>query len=413
MSALGGFSAGLAYLPNWLNESRDAVALEALLSGWVRSSGWSSAGLVWPADSANAKILLVRPDGVEKGTITPPELPDVLKSLKSGTTTLVWQVPGTSGRLYTLLSPSGRPSAVVWIERNTPEPWADVDRNYLRLAAKLIERSPALTALTGAAIEPERLNQRLADASLIAGRMAHDFDNILTGIIGFADLSVPLLPPGSQQARFVTEIGKVGHRGIHFTQQLHQLSRSGQSKPHTASVLAALTKEEIRLRPGMQAGMQVVCNLPTALNSVAIESGSLGVIIGHLLENATDATPAGGRVVVSGRLLELSPTDARTYLGQVSQGPHVEITVQDTGSGIKPDIRARLFVEPFYTTKVRRRGLGLAVVYRTLCAHRGGIRIEPASPTEPGTTVRVVLPPAAARPAFAPPAFATTSVYGG
>jgi len=211
----------------------------------------------------------------------------------------------------------------------------------------------------------------------------------------------------------VGEIAKVGHRGILFTQQLHQLSRAGQSKPHSASVLNALTKEEIRLRPGMQPGIHVVCNLPQTLNSVAIESGPLGAIIGHLLENATDATPAGGRVVVSGRLVELSPTDARTYLGQAGQGPHVEITVQDSGSGIKPDVRNRLFVEPFYTTKVRRRGLGLAIVYRTLCAHRGGIRIEPASATEPGTTVRVVLPPAAARTAIAPNALVTTSVYGG
>jgi signal transduction histidine kinase len=67
-------------------------------------------------------------------------------------------------------------------------------------------------------------------------------------------------------------------------------------------------------------------------------------------------------------------------------------------------VRAKLFVEPFFTTKVRHRGLGLAVVYRTLFAHRGGVRIDPVPPPDPGTVVRVVIPFAAARPAVAPAA---------
>jgi len=413
MSFPGGLTSGLAFLPNWLNESRDALALEVLLSGWVRASGWRSAGLAWSADGSDLKTWVARPDDVEKGGLPPAEVPEILKSLNSGSTTVLWQQPGSAGRLYTAFSPAGRPGGVLWAERTAAEPWGDADRNYLKLAARLIERSPTLAVLTGPIIDSDRLTQRLADASVIAGRMAHDFDNLLTGIIGFADLSVPLLQPGSQPARFVGEISKVGHRGIHFTQQLHQLSRSGQAKPHTSSVAAAVTKEEARLRPTMQPGVQIVHSIPASLNAVAMENGPLNAVIGHLLENAVDATPAGGRVTVSGRLVELSPADARTYLGHMGQGPYIEMTVQDNGTGIKPEVRAKLFAEPFFTTKVRRRGLGLAVVYRTLCAHRGGVRIEPASPDVPGTTVRIVIPPAAARSAIAPSSARTTTVYGG
>lgn len=413
MSSPGGLTSGLAFLPNWLNEARDAVALDALLSGWVRTSGWRSAGLVWPADSAPGVAVLARPESTEKLATPPAELAEVLRSLRTGSGTVVWQLPGSSGRLYCLFTPSGRPAGVLWAERGANEPWTEADRNYLRLSARLIERSPALAAQLGPTIDPERLQQRLADAAIIAGRMAHDFDNILTGIIGFSDLSVPLLPTGGLPAKYVGEISKVGQRGIQFTQQLHQLSRSGQGKPQPGSVTQAVAKEELRLRPNLAANVQVYNAVPANLAAVAMDAGPLGVVIGHLLENAADAMSAGGRVTVSARAVELTAADARGFLGQVGPGPHVEVTVQDAGPGIKPEVRGRLFAEPFYTTKVRRRGLGLAVVYRTLSAHRGGVRIEAVPPPDSGTLVRVVIPPAAARPAVVSTLVTSTPVTGG
>src|SRR5689334_12324076 len=116
MSTPGGLSAGLAFLPSWLNDARDAHALDALLSGWVRNSGWRTAGLVWPADAAPGLTLQARPDGVERMPGPPPELPEVLKGLRGGAGTVVWQVPGTVGRLYCLLTPPGRPVGVVWAD---------------------------------------------------------------------------------------------------------------------------------------------------------------------------------------------------------------------------------------------------------------------------------------------------------
>ena len=169
-------------------------------------------------------------------------------------------------------------------------------------------------------------------------------------------------------------------------------------------------KEEARLRPALAPGVQFLSAVPANLAHVGMENGPLAVVLGHLLENAVEATPPGGRVVVSARLVELTPADARGYLGQVGPGPHVEVAVQDSGPGIRPEVRSKLFVEPFYTTKVRHRGLGLAIVYRTLYAHRGGVRLDPAPPPETGTVARVVIPPAAARPAVAPAVVASTLV---
>jgi signal transduction histidine kinase len=266
------------------------------------------------------------------------------------------------------------------------------------LTARTLERSPAVGAVVGPLIDPERLSQRLADAAVIAGRMAHDFDNILTGIIGFSDLTQPMLQPGSQAAGFVGEIAKVGHRGIQFTQQLHQLSRSGQVKPSPASVAAAVAKEELRLKQHMNSNLRVEKDLPPSLPPVSVDGGPLQAVIGHLMENAIEASQGGGVIRISARTAELSEAEAKTYLGRLGLGSHLLVTITDSGVGMKPEVRRRLLIEPFFTTKVRHRGLGLAIAYRVLCAHRGGLQIDSVPAPGTGTQVRVVLPLAAARP---------------
>src|SRR5581483_8987512 len=133
-------------------------------------------------------------------------------------------------------------------------------------------------------------------------------------------------------------------------------------------------------------------DLPPTLPAVAIENGPLQAVLGHLMANAAEACPPGGLVTVAARAVELTEEDARESLGKVAVGAHLEVAVSDTGTGIKPEVRRKLFAEPFFTTKVRHRGLGLAIAYRILCAHRGGIQVTPVPPPGTGTLARVVLP---------------------
>lgn len=411
MIAAGGLSTGLAFLPEWLTEA-DSSRLETALPGWVQASGWNATGLAIPIEGTPKICWRASAESASASAPVPVELGEVAKTLIGGASTVIWQVPGTSGRLYARIAPPGQPGGAIWVERVAREPWTDVDRNYLILSARMIERSAHLGRVVDPILDPYRLEARLKDASVIAGRMAHDFDNILTGIMGFAELSLPLVPAGSQVARFVGEIGSVGSRGIVFTQQLHQLSRSSQVKPQPGSLALALTKEESRLRPVLPAGATVVSNVPQNLANVAMDPGPLGTVLGHLLENAIQASAPGGTIAVSARAVELNEADARGYLGRVEAGPYIEVSVKDGGSGIKPEVRAKLFAEPFFTTKVRHRGLGLAIVYRILFAHRGGIRIDAAVPPETGTLVRVLIPLASARPAVAPTAYVPATTTG-
>jgi len=382
MSNPGSLSAGLAYLPRLLDACPDITAFDDLLGGLVRSAGWQSAGVVWAESPPHANFL-ARPDGVDHGV----------------------ERFDPAHKLVAAITPPGRVGAL-WAGRDPVTAWTDDDAHFLQLTARLLERSPALAVILGPALDPERLSQRLADAAVIAGRMAHEFDNILTGIIGFSDLSLPLLPAGSQAAKYSGEISKVGQRGILFTQQLHELSRSGYAKPQPGSVPVALATQATRLAVAAPA-VELASDLAADLVGVAMEAGPLGVVLGHLLANAAEAMPAGGRIHVAADMVDLTAVEAVGHLGAAQPGRHVRLTVRDAGSGIKPDVRAKLFHEPFFTTKVRHRGLGLAVIYRSLCAHRGGIRIEQTAAADAGTTVRVVLPPAAPRTPATPVAART------
>jgi signal transduction histidine kinase len=396
MTNPGTLSAALAFVPNWWQETADPAAFDGLLVGWARACGWRACGMVWPADQAPSVVRTIQA-GVLTDAAPPPEVPDAVRRIRGGEPTVLYSVPNSTGRVFAAVQPAGRTLGLIWAERHTGQAWSETERAYLALVARTMERSPVLSALLGPVLEPEKLFRRLGDAAVIAGRMAHDFDNILTGIIGFSDLALPMLQAGSQPANFVVEIGKVGQRGIQFTQQLHQLSRSGQAKPNPASLNAAVAKEEARLRVAAGPNVRIEKDLPAGLPLVAIEAGPLQMVVGHLLENAVEACPQGGLVRVTARQVDLSESDARGYLGLPTVGPHLLVTVLDTGIGMKPEVRSRLFAEPFFTTKVRHRGLGLAIVYRVLCVHRGGIQFDPVPAPGTGTQVRVVLPLAAAR----------------
>lgn len=396
MNNPGTLSAALAFVPNWWQETVDPGAIDGLLVGWARACGWRACGIVWPADNSPNVARTVQA-GLLVDAPVPLEVPDAVRRLRGCETTVQYSVPNSTGRVFAAMQPPGRALGVIWAERHVGQPWTENERAYFALAARAIERSPAVSAVLGPVLEPEKIYRRLSDAAVIAGRMAHDFDNILTGIIGFSDLALPMLQPGSQAATFVAEIGKVGQRGITFTQQLHQLSRSGQAKPNPASVATAVAKEETRLRLAAGPGVRIEKDLSPGLPPVAIEAGPLQTLLGHIMDNAVEACPQGGVVRIAARTIELSEIDARAYLGQVTSGPQLLVTVTDSGAGIKPEVRNRLFVEPFFTTKVRHRGLGLAIAYRVLCAHRGGIQIDPVPAPGTGTQVRVVLPLATTR----------------
>jgi signal transduction histidine kinase len=172
------------------------------------------------------------------------------------------------------------------------------------------------------------------------------------------------------------------------------MSRCGSARPTPTAVSSVLGREEARLKKIANLNVKLQFASPSDLPPVAMDGGALQQVLGNILDNAVEASPAGGAIRVSAALIELSELEAREYLGAASAGPYVELRIADEGPGIRDDQRKRLFVEPFFTTKIRHRGLGLPVSLRVLIAHRGGVRIEVPSR---GSVFHVALPLAAAR----------------
>jgi signal transduction histidine kinase len=240
-----------------------------------------------------------------------------------------------------------------------------------------------------------RLCQRVADAAALAGRLAHDFDNLLMGILGFAELAQSETPANTPAREYVAELYKVARRGVVITQQMHDLSRVGRTPPMPTPLpdvwksTSAMVLNAAANRPNL------TVELDDDLPQIALSAEELGLVVRHILANAIESQRDGAEVRVAARSVTLADR-AEDFLPRPAEaGKFVELTVTDNGPGIKPEILAQITSSPLVTTKPDHRGLGIAIVYRVLDFNGGGVRFESASPT--GTRVTLLLPAAAAR----------------
>jgi signal transduction histidine kinase len=418
LAAASSIVAALDALPALFAEpgERDAPArwLERLAAGF----GSPGAGVVWPATDAPA-LEAASGQAASAGRFWRDSAGLTDELTRNGAA----DPAPAGGRLVAAVAAPGHRPGLLWLEARPDRRWTDDERAALALAGRLMARSPWLARSAPGAVDPHLLAQRLRDAAGVAGRLAHDFDNVLTGVMGFGELSQSAVPPGSPAREYLAELLRVVQRGIHLTQRLHQFSRGGNVNPLPAPLADLVAVEAARLRGRAQAA-QLQAEVPAGLPPVALNPESLRAVLGHLLDNAAEAAP-NAPVRLDARAVELTAAEAARWPGNLAAGPHVELTVTDAGPGFTPEARRRLFVELFHTTKPKHPGLGLAVAYRIVYAHRGALRVEDAIPG-PGTRVRVLLPaagapsptaaepsrPATARDAVEPPAPGLSSARG-
>jgi two-component system cell cycle sensor histidine kinase/response regulator CckA len=224
---------------------------------------------------------------------------------------------------------------------------------------------------------------------LLAGGIAHDFDLLLTAIVGHADNLSDYLSPADPRAAEVVAIRQAAAQANALTQQLLAFSRTQALQPTVVDLNGVLD----RMRHGLQRllGNQVALDLRQApdLWRVRADGVQLEHILRHLAVNARDAMPAAGVLTIATANLRVGEDEARRR--EVEPGDYVELSVADKGIGIESRMQAHLF-EPFYTTKLRVRGtgLGLAMVYGAVKQSGGGIHVE--SEVGRGSRFKVILP---------------------
>jgi signal transduction histidine kinase/ActR/RegA family two-component response regulator len=301
--------------------------------------------------------------------------------------------PGTGSFLLTAVGAPGSAGWLLWVEDEQRPGWTDAEAGALMLAGQNLTRWLAAPPAPRWAEQLDRAarQQRLESAAQVARRLAHDYGNVLTGILGFSELALSQqIPVNTPLHCYLTEVHRGAQAGAQLTNQLRLFARRQGSLSRSCTLAPVLAQEEERLRAGAGAGARVQIDIPDGLPPTAIDPDLLRQALAVLLDNAREATPGPGAVHVSARPAVLTEGDCREFFGDARPGPHVEITVTDSGTGLSPEAERRLFTEPFYSTKPRHRGLGLATAYGILYAQRGGLRLERRP--EGGVVARVVVP---------------------
>jgi CheY-like chemotaxis protein len=256
-------------------------------------------------------------------------------------------------------------------------------------------REPQAIAPSHSHETPEALarRQRFEDAAKIARRLGHDFGNLLTGLLGFSELSLSLLSPDSPAYQYIAEIHRSALQGSEFTEQLRWFSRPVASPSDSTSLADAVTLEEDRIRKAHGNRLQLTKEELDRLPPVRMEREGLRQVLRQLLDNAIEAQGNTGNITLRARVVELSAERCRELLGEPTPGPCVELEIADTGHGLSQEAREKVLVEPFFSTRHRHHGLGLAMVFGILRGCGGGFSLEngPAG----GAVARCYLPLAA------------------
>jgi two-component system cell cycle sensor histidine kinase/response regulator CckA len=220
-----------------------------------------------------------------------------------------------------------------------------------------------------------RQAQKMDAIGRLAGGVAHDFNNVLTAILGSADLLSMQLDPKDPRWEEADAIKRAADRGAGLTKRLLSFSRPQRSSTSVIDLVSVVSHMEPMLRRLVldKIAIAVASSLPAI--QVRADDGSLGQILMNLVINARDAMPNGGTATIDMGVVDLADSIA-ARLG-IAPGRYAGLTVRDTGGGIPAGIQKHLF-EPFFTTKSADQGtgLGLSIVHGIVQSLGGAIDVQ-------------------------------------
>jgi PAS domain S-box-containing protein len=236
--------------------------------------------------------------------------------------------------------------------------------------------------------------QRLELVGRLASGIAHDFNNLLTVMVTLADLARESLPPGHEVGDDLQRISAAGQQASHLAGQLLTFSKQRRVAARCVDLNAVATQTLALLRGSLPGTIAVYAHLHPARVPVLADEMQMEQVLMNLCLNARDAMAAGGRLVVE---TGVGPRPPRPGNGTVPRpdadgspvAEWVRLSVSDTGHGMEADLLGRIF-DPFFSTKERGSGLGLAVVRQIVDSCAGVIEVQ--SKPGHGTRFDVWLP---------------------
>ena len=289
--------------------------------------------------------------------------------------------------IYRFVDPSGR---ILWGRSNSTPIWEN--GRFAGARGTLMD----ITAQKEAEAEKEKLQQKLLQAQKmesvgrLAGGVAHDFNNMLSVILGYTEMALEQVDPGQPLHSGLQEIQKAARRSADITRQLLAFARKQTIAPKVLDLNATVEGMLKMLRRLIGEDIDLVWQPATDLWPVRMDPSQVDQIMANLCVNARDAIEGVGRITIQTGKMTLTDADCNKRQECVP-GDFVWLTFSDDGCGMDPQTLTNLF-EPFFTTKDvdKGTGLGLATVYGIVKQNNGFITVE--SQPGRGTTFKIHLP---------------------
>lgn len=235
-----------------------------------------------------------------------------------------------------------------------------------------------------------RHSEKMEAIGQLAGGVAHDFNNMLGVIKGYADILVHSLDD-DEFIDYAKNINKAADRSATLTNQLLAFARRGQYQQTILDIHQIISETISMLQHTVDKNINI--NQVLKANPSTIKGDSTQILnsLLNLAINASDAMPAGGQLTFATEIVQLDQKYCQKHFGELFPGDYLEILVSDNGIGMDKDIQNHIF-EPFFTTKVKGKGtgMGLAAVYGIINNHHGNITVK--STPKKGTTFKIHFP---------------------
>jgi len=232
-------------------------------------------------------------------------------------------------------------------------------------------------------------SKRLESVGELAGGVAHEFNNLLTAIMGYTQLGITGLAPGDPVCSDLEAVLRSAERASKLASQLLAFSRQQISEPEVFDLNQLILNSGKLLRSVFDKDVELVMLLSPDLDLVSADPNQIDQVLMNLAVNARDAMPMGGKLVIE--TTNLNVDQARADRWNCRPGEYVSLTATDNGIGMSEEVKRKVF-DPFFTTKETGKGtgLGLSICYGIIKQNGGHIEVE--SEIDIGTTFKIFLP---------------------
>jgi len=232
--------------------------------------------------------------------------------------------------------------------------------------------------------------QKMESVGRLAGGVAHDFNNMLSIIIGYAESALETVPPDTPLHEDLTEIFQAGVRSADITRQLLAFARQQTTAPQVLDLNISIDGVLKMLRRLIGEDIELAWRPRTHLWQIKIDPSQIDQILANLCVNARDSMPNVGQITIETKNISFDEEYCADH-AELRPGDYVMLSVSDNGSGMSSDVKDKIF-EPFFTTKSLHHGtgLGLSTVYGIVKQNNGFINVY--SEVGSGTTVKIYLP---------------------